>query len=281
MNTVAELLRLAREQLQTDENADAALESQLLLAHVIGRDRSWLFAHPEAVIPDAVVKDFRHQLARRAQGTPVAHLVDRREFWSLEFEVTADTLIPRPETEHLVDAVLALDVPDDARVLDLGTGSGVIALALASERPTWRIIATDRSAAAIDVARRNANRLQLGEVRFRQGDWFEALEPTDGPFDVIVSNPPYVSSDDPHVFRGDLRFEPSEALTSGVSGLDDIRAIIDRAPAFLAPRAWLWLEHGATQDQAVANLLETGGFRQLAQVHDLAGLPRISGGRLA
>lgn len=278
MNTLRALLTHARNLLAA-ESTEAALDAEVLLAHALGRDRSWLYAWPEHVPDSDLVEAFEQLLALRVAGQPVGHLTGRREFWSLPLQVSADTLIPRPETEHLVEIALELDLPDDARVLDLGTGSGAVALALASERPAWQITAVDQSEAALRIARLNAAALGLNRLHWLQSDWFAAL-PADLQFDLIVSNPPYVAEQDPHLSRGDLRFEPLQALVSGPDGLKDIRRIVANAHAHLRPGGWLWLEHGNDQGVQVAELLQRNDFRDIALRHDLAGLERHSGGRL-
>ncbi len=277
MDNIRRLLARGRDTLAGTSD-EPQLEAEVLLAHVLGRDRSWLYAWPEHVPEAHQQAVFEALVARRAVGHPVAHLTGEREFWSLRLTVTADTLIPRPETELLVEAALALALPDDARVLDLGTGSGAIALALAAERPRWRITALDRSPAALAVARANAERLGLTAIEFIEGDWFEGL-PAATCYDLILSNPPYVAEGDPHLGRGDLRFEPDQALVAGADGLDDIRQIIAGAPSRLRPDGWLWLEHGSGQGDAVATLLDRYGYRDVRTRCDLTGQERQSGGR--
>jgi release factor glutamine methyltransferase len=240
--TVRALLTRARARLGPDQ-AGAALDSEVLLAHVLGRDRSWLYAWPEHV-PDADrIQSFEHLLSLRLQGRPIAHLIGEREFWSMPLKVSTDTLIPRPETEHLVEIALGLGLADDARVLDLGTGSGAIALALCSERPGWRITAIDRSPAALDVARENASRLGLGRLEFLHSHWFEAL-PTGVRFDLILSNPPYVDSEDLAALPGEFRHEPELALGSGVDGLDLTRRLLAAASSHLVATGLLIVEVG-------------------------------------
>jgi release factor glutamine methyltransferase len=257
---------------------EARHEAELLLLHVLGRDRSWLFAHATDPVDADAAAAFRALLQRRAAGEPVAYLLGRRGFWTLDLAVTPATLIPRPETERLVE--LALErLPDGQplRMVDLGTGSGAIALALASERPQAQVLATDMSAEALAVAAANARQHALANVGFRQGAWYVPL--AGEVFDLIASNPPYIASDDPHLARGDLRFEPPSALASGRDGLDDIRQIIDGAPLHLRPDGWLLLEHGWDQGEAIRALLQRRGFVAVATAVDLEQRDRVSLGR--
>ena len=256
------------------ERADA----EALLLHVLGQSRSWLFAHADDALDTDVRTAFEALVARRAAGEPVAYLTGRRGFWTLELEVTPATLIPRPETELLVE--LALErLPRDmaCRVADLGTGSGAIALALASERPQAQVVATDASVDALAVARRNAQRLGIRNVRFVQGDW---LAPLVGErFALVVSNPPYIEAADPHLAQGDLRYEPAAALASGADGLDAIRRIVADACAHLEPGGWLLFEHGWNQGDAARALLREAGYMQVFTAQDLEARDRVSGGR--
>ena len=254
-------------------------EAELLLLQVLERERSWLFAHATDPVEPAQVAAFEALLAKRLAGEPVAYLLGRRGFWTLDLEVSPATLIPRPETELLVELALTrLPEATALRVADLGTGSGAIALALASERPQAQVAATDLSAAALAVAVRNAQRHALGNVRFRQGAWYAPL--AGERFDLIATNPPYIASDDPHVAQGDLRFEPATALASGLDGLDDIRQIIDGAAAHLLPGGWLLIEHGWDQGEAIRALLRSAGFQSVATEHDLEQRDRVSLGCL-
>lgn len=254
------------------------LDAEVLLAHTLGVSRAYLFAHPDADLPLDIARQFKAVLQRRQDGEPIAHILGHREFWSLNLEVTPDTLIPRPETEHLVE--LALErIPPTATfaIADLGTGTGAIALAIASERPHCHILACDASAEALEVARRNATRLRLKHVHFRQSDWYEAM-PFEC-FDLILSNPPYIRSDDPHLAQGDVRFEPQTALISGQDGLDALRRIIGEAPRHLRPGGWLLVEHGYDQETAVAQLFGTAGFEDIETAKDLSGQARVTFGR--
>ena len=255
------------------------VDAEHLLLHVLARPRSWLFAHADDAVADAEAAAFRALVERRAQGEPVAYLTGTQGFWSLELAVTPATLIPRPETERLVELALErLPAGVAVRVADLGTGSGAIALAIARERPQAQVIATDASAAALDVARANAERNRVRNVQFRQGDW---LAPLAGErFDLIASNPPYIADGDPHLSAGDLRFEPPTALSSGADGLDAIRVIVRAARARLQPGGWLLLEHGWDQGDAVRALLQGGGYGDVATEQDLEARDRISLGRV-
>ena len=255
------------------------IDAELLLLHLLGKPRSWLYAHAGDALPAGVEVAFDALLARREAGEPIAYITGRRGFWSLDLEVTPATLIPRPETERLVELVLER-LPRNApcRVADLGTGSGAIALSLARELPRAQVVATDASAAALAVAERNARRLGIANASFVEGDW---LAPLAGQrFDLIASNPPYIESDDPHLARGDLRFEPATALASGGDGLDDIRRIVVDAIPCLRPGGWLLFEHGWTQADAVAAILLEAGFGAIATRHDIEGRARCTGGVL-
>ncbi len=269
------VLREARARLGGDE---AAIEAEQLLCATLERGRAWLFAHGGDPLDEAAATRYRALIEQRRRGVPVAHLLGRRGFWTLDLEVGPATLIPRPETELLVEAALArLPSGTPLRIADLGTGSGAIALALASERPQAQVVATDASADALAVARRNAERHRLGNVEFRHGDWFVPL--ADMMFELIASNPPYIADDDPHLQRGDLRFEPRSALASGADGLDAIRTIATDAPAHLVPGGWLLIEHGWQQGPAVRALLTAAGFVDVASLADLEQRERVTLGR--
>jgi release factor glutamine methyltransferase len=275
--TIQQVLATAVAQL-TQQPELARLDAELLLAHVLHKPRIWLHTWPEYELTAEQALEFEQLVARRAEGEPVAHLLGQQEFWSLDLVVTPDTLIPRPETERLVE--LALDrIPSEAawQIVDLGTGSGAIALALARERPGCRILATDRSAAALAVAHNNAQRHGLGNVTFRQGDWFEALQ-GEADFDMIVSNPPYIKENDPHLQQGDVRFEPTTALQAGRRGLDDLQHLIREALPHLKPGGWLLLEHGYDQATEVMHLLQQAGYQQVHDYPDLAEQPRVAAG---
>ena len=253
-------------------------EAEGLLSHASGRSLSWLFAHGEAVLDPAIRQRFETWVARRASGEPVAYLTGRRGFWTLELAVTPDTLIPRPETERLVELALARLAPGcRAAVADLGTGSGALALAIASARPHARVLATDLSAAALDVARANAAALAITNVEFHLGDWFEPL--AGRRFALVVANPPYIAESDPHLERGDLRHEPRQALASGPDGLDAIRHIVGAASGYLEPGGWLLVEHGFDQGAAVHALLAGAGFDAVETACDLEGRDRVGLGR--
>ncbi|HET9031802.1 MAG TPA: peptide chain release factor N(5)-glutamine methyltransferase [Dokdonella sp.] len=254
-------------------------EAEILLGHVLQRDRAWLFTHADFVPDSEQAKRFQDLLEARLRGEPVAYLIGRRGFWTLDLEVTPDVLIPRPETELLVELALErIPLDGEFRVADLGTGSGAIALAIASERPRARILATDASASALAVARANAERLGISNVEFAEGNWCEALGSRR--FDLIVSNPPYIAADDVHLGQGDLRHEPASALASGADGLDAIRSIVDAAPRHLVNQGWLLLEHGYEQGQAVRSLLQQYGLEKVQTWSDVSGHDRTSGGRI-
>lgn len=272
MSDVRSALQLAMQRLH--ERVDA----EWLLAHVLDKSRSWLIAHADDELDEAHARQFAALVDRRAAGEPVAYLTGRRGFWSLELGVTPATLIPRPETELLVELALERLAPDQStRVLDLGTGSGAIALALASERPQAHVTATDASIDALAVAQRNAQRHNIMNVSFVHGDWFAPLK--DQRFDIIVSNPPYIACDDPHLRQGDLRHEPLSALVSGADGLDDIRRIVHAASSHLMHNGWLMFEHGWNQGNAARVLLCSMGFVEVFTARDIEERDRVSGGK--
>ncbi|MHB1214474.1 MAG: peptide chain release factor N(5)-glutamine methyltransferase [Thiobacillus sp.] len=261
------------------EKRDARLDARVLATHVWGVDAAWLIAHDTDPVSDAHIAGFETLLARRLQGVPIAYLVGTREFYGRPFRVSANVLIPRPDTELLVELALARIPPDmPMDVLDLGTGSGCLAITLALERPLAHVTAVDRSTAALAIAQRNADILNA-RVEFLASDWFAAL--AGRRFNLIVSNPPYVAAADPHLTRGDLRFEPRTALAAGLDGLDDLRRLAAAARIHLKPGGALLMEHGYDQTDAVQALLRENGFPSPQSWADLAGIPRVSGGVLS
>lgn len=276
MTTIKEALTRATEVLPGDS---AALDAEVLLAHILNKSRTFLYSWDEQRLTEQQSEDFKQLLARRKQGVPVAYLTGTREFWSLPLQVNSHTLIPRPETELLVELTLALlSEQSHARVLDLGTGSGAIALALASERKDWQITAVDNSLEALKVARKNAERLGFSNVRFCQSDWFSNID-TAQPFDAIIANPPYIAENDSHLLEGDVRFEPITALTSGADGLEALEVIIALSLARLTPEGLLLLEHGFDQKSAVSSMLTGYGYAKIRSWSDLQGNDRVSVGR--
>ena len=301
-----QLLRRASAQLGSSLQLDpreARLDAQILIAHALGVNRAWLAAHDRDLMTPQQIAAIESLIARRAAGEPVAYLLGQREFYGRMFRVTADVLIPRPDTELLVEAALArLPTNGPARILDLGTGSGCIAVTLALEVPQAEVSAVDRSPAALAVARDNADLLGAVNVHFAESDWYASLGPVVPAqagtkktvwipasagmtheenqaiktFDLIVANPPYVAAADPHLAQGDLRFEPRGALAAGADGLDDLRLIIAGAPAYLNPGGWLLVEHGWEQGAACRALFEQQGYADIATLHDLAGHERVT-----
>ena len=261
-------------------HAEASLEVNLLLQHLLKVNRAWLISHDRDALTDDQEHDFHDLLQRRLAGEPIAYILGSREFYGLPLKVTPATLIPRPDTETLVEAAFQ-KIPIDApwNILDLGTGTGAVALAIAKQRPKSNVIGVDASAEALVVAIENAQSLGLTNAHFLKSDWFSDL--VGQRFEVIVSNPPYIAEGDSHLTQGDLRFEPRSALVSGVDGLDDIRRIIQDAPNYLKPNGWLMLEHGYDQAQSVATLLKGNGFSQIDHAQDLAGTLRVTFGSIA
>ncbi len=259
-------------------NEEASLEAQTLLQHTLNVNRAWLIAHADDEI---TVKDshiFQALLQRRLRGEPIAYILGEREFYGLPLKVTPDTLIPRPDTETLVEAALA-KISTPLTVLDLGTGTGAIALAIAKHRPQTQVTAVDFSEDALTVAKENAARLHVSNISFIPSNWFEALN--NHSFDLIVSNPPYIEDSDSHLSQGDLRFEPRTALASGADGLDDIRAIIQQSKAYLNPNGWLLFEHGYNQANAVTALLKKAEYTAIETIKDLGGNNRVTSGQIS
>lgn len=273
MPTIESLLKSA----ELPDSPSPRLDAELLLAHALGQSRSYLRTWPEREPSAAQCAAFAALLERRRAGEPVAYLLGRQGFWSLDLEVAPHTLIPRPDTELLVETALALGPGGPARVLDLGTGTGAIALALACERPAWQVLGVDRVSEAVQLAERNRARLGLGNVRFVESVWFSTLGGER--FALIVGNPPYIAADDRHLNEGDVRFEPASALVAGEDGLDDIRRIVAEAPEHLEAGGWLLLEHGYDQAEAVRALFAARGFAAVESRRDLGGHQRITLGQ--
>ena len=277
MTTISQALTQARHQLQTSSPSPAS-DASILLCHVLDCASSHLIAWPDKQLSDDQSQNYNALIQQRSQGTPVAYITGEKEFWSLLLKVTPDVLIPRPETETLVEFALeALKDNPKAKIADLGTGSGAIACALASEKPGWQITATDASAAALAIAKQNAEKHQLHNIDFVQGRWLEALQRHD--YDMVISNPPYVASGDPHLGQGDVRFEPDDALSAGTQGMDDIEIIAREAADHLIPGGWLAVEHGYDQQQLVHDCFSRNGFIDITQQADLAGTVRITAAR--
>ncbi|MGD8803289.1 MAG: peptide chain release factor N(5)-glutamine methyltransferase [Gammaproteobacteria bacterium] len=277
MTTIKQALADARHQLRA-ASPSPAVDASVLLCHVLECPHSHLIAWPDKVLNRQQAHDFDTLVQQRIAGQPVAYLTGEKEFWSLSLKVTTDVLIPRPETETLIEFVLEnFSGRTGMKIADVGTGSGAIACALAAEHPQWVILATDVSAAALDIARFNASLHNLENITFAQGDWLNALGDKD--FDLIISNPPYIANNDTHLAEGDVRFEPQAALTSGENGMDAITLLTQQSGDYLVHDGWLVVEHGYDQQQPVFERFSEAGFTRITQLPDLAGQPRMTAAR--
>ncbi|TDB03139.1 peptide chain release factor N(5)-glutamine methyltransferase [Halomonas marinisediminis] len=281
--TLDALLAHSSARLSAAGSPTARLDAEVLLCHVLGVERTWLYTWGDRRADVEAAARFRALVARREAGEPVAYLTGEREFWGLRLATDPSTLIPRPDTETLVESALSLAEEPEGKLLDLGTGSGAIALAFASERPAWRVLGLDIRPEAVALAQHNATRLALANVEFRESDWFAALkdEECKTRFSLIVSNPPYIAEDDPHLAMGDVRFEPRSALVADGDGLADLNHLVTMAREHLLPGGWLLLEHGWSQAAAVREALVAAGYREVASRRDLGGHERVSLGRLS
>lgn len=265
----------AKSQCALGGSDSALLDAQLLLQQVLQCDRQYLYMHPEQTLNDTQWHNYRLLIEKRRAGHPIAHLLGYKDFWSLTLEVNASTLIPRPDTEILVEQALQLALPAQANVLELGCGTGAISLALASERPHWNFEAVDIEPAAVELAIRNRDRYQLGpRVAIHCSDWFSAIDTRE--FDLIISNPPYIAPEDEHLDQGDVRFEPRSALTANAQGYADLAQIIEQGYGYLATHGWMLLEHGYQQAPKVAKLFTESGYQKVNTAKDYANLDRVT-----
>jgi release factor glutamine methyltransferase len=273
-----QLVRNCADAIATAQHSDSArLDAELLVLHVLEKPRSFLYSHPEFIINADQLAAVNHLVQRRCDGIPVAYLLGQKEFWSLMLKVDERVLIPRPETEAIIDYILQLNLPEQASVIDLGTGSGAIALALASEKPNYFVVASDYSEGALSVAKNNVQQLAANgachEIPLLRGDWLSALAKNS--FDLVVSNPPYIDAQDPHLQQGDVRFEPLSALVSKDSGYDDIKLISRQAKACLKSGGHLIIEHGYDQREAITKIVEAEGYLNVLDHDDLNAMPRF------
>lgn len=276
MVTIQKLLRDATLHLKSISDTPQ-LDVECLLLHVLKKPRAFLYAHGDESLNDPQLAAFQTLLHDRLKGTPIAYIIGEREFWSKSVWVTPDTLIPRPETECLIEVALSLlGSRDDCIVLDLGTGSGAIAIALASEKPTWTIYATDKSHAALQIANKNIQRYDLKNIQLIHSDWFKNIPVR--PFHLIISNPPYLAAHDPHQYQGGLQFEPKEALLSGTDGLDAIRVIVQTSKHYLHHNGLLLIEHGYDQHAQVREIFDLAGYKNINSWEDAHKIKRACGG---
>jgi len=275
-NSIQALLEQASTQLAAI-SPTARLDAEILLSHCLDKNRSYLRAWPEKSLTTEQLSQFLTLIDQRQQGTPIAYLTGSREFWSRNFKVSQDVLIPRPDTELLIELSLSI-LPDNksCKIIDLGTGSGVLAITIAAERPLATVIATDISPKALQIAQSNAEQLNAGNIRLQQSNWFDSVADCD--FDLVISNPPYITANDPHLQQGDVRFEPRSALISAENGLKDIRLLAEQARRHLKNSGYLMIEHGYNQQTEIQAIFKTLNYRHVATHQDLSGNPRVTSG---